>query len=61
MILKKQSNPSAKWIAETSRWWIGESHEYQWIDSKNKPVSPWMDLNNALKWIKEYDESKKTN
>lgn len=56
MILKKHSNPAAKWNVEANTWWIGESTEYQWEDMKNKPVSPWMDLNTALKWIIQYDE-----
>jgi len=35
--------------------------EYQWTDMKDKPVSDWMNFDNALKWIKEHDESKETN
>ena len=55
MNLTKQSNPSAKWDFSANSWWIGDSVTYQWTDSKNKPVSDWMDLDNALQWIKEYD------
>lgn len=56
MILKRQSNPSAKWYHEANTWWIGESHEYQWEDMKNRPVSNWMSLDDALIWIKKHDE-----
>jgi hypothetical protein len=34
--------------------------EYQWTDMTNKPVSDWMNFDNALIWIKEHDESKET-
>ena len=55
MILNKQSNPSARWDHQANSWWIGETTEYQWVDQKHRPVSNWMDLDNALEWIKEYD------
>jgi hypothetical protein len=55
MILKKQSNPSARWDVENNRWWIGETHDYQWRTNKDVPVSPWLDLDECLKWIIEYD------
>jgi hypothetical protein len=58
MELKKQSNPSARWDASANSWWIGESTEYQWVDSKQRPKSNWMDLDNALKWIIDYDTNK---
>jgi hypothetical protein len=58
MILKRQSNPSARWDKENNSWWIGESHEYQWTDMKERPVSPWLTLEYALKWIIEYDTRK---
>jgi hypothetical protein len=60
MLLKKQTNPSARWDHTANSWWIGESAEYQWTDMKHKPVSPWLNLDNVLIWIKEHDESKKT-
>ena len=59
MILKKQSNPSARWDNTANSWWIGESSEYQWTDMKDGPVSPWLTLDNALIWIKEYDRNQK--
>jgi hypothetical protein len=55
VILNKQSNPSARWDHSSNSWWIGETTEYQWVDQKHRPVSNWMDLDNALEWIKEYD------
>jgi hypothetical protein len=61
MQLRKQSNPSAKWDNENNKWCIGESRIYQWTDMKNRPVSDWMNLDDALIWIKEYNESKETN
>jgi len=61
MNLTKQFLQTAKWDASASKWWIGESVEYRWTDTKNKPTSDWMDLDNALRWIKEHDESKKIN
>ena len=57
MILKKRSSPSAHWDSTANSWWIGESSEYQWTDNKDRPVSPWLELDNALQWIKEYDRN----
>ena len=58
VILKKQSNPSARWDSTANTWWIGESHEYQWTDEKTKEYSPWMNLDDALVWIKNRDQEK---
>lgn len=58
MILKKQSNPSARWDSTANTWWIGETHEYQWTDEKTKEYSPWMNLDDALVWIKNRDQEK---
>ena len=58
MVLKKQSNPSARWDFKANSWWVGESVEYQWVNEKSKEYSPWMNLDNALIWIKEHDEDK---
>ena len=58
MQLSKQSNPSAHWDHENNKWHIGESCNYQWTDMKNRPVSDWMNLDDALIWIKQYDESR---
>ena len=55
MVLTKRYNPSAHWNHTSNSWWVGETTEYQWINQKNKPTSNWMDLDNALKWIIEYD------
>lgn len=35
--------------------------EYQWYHEGTNDCSPWMNLDNALIWIKEHDESKETN
>jgi hypothetical protein len=32
--------------------------EYQWVDEKSKEQSPWMNLDDALLWIKERDQKK---
>ena len=58
MQLRKQSNPSAHWNHSENSWWIGESHEYQWIDEKTKEYSPWMDFDSSLVWIQERDQKK---
>ena len=55
MILRKQSTPSAKWDHTNNKWSIGEARSFQWTDMKNRPVSDWMNLEDALIWIKEYD------
>ena len=61
MNLTKQSYASARWNHEANQWWVGESITYQWTDSRNRPVSGWMNFDNALLWIKEHDENKETN
>ena len=38
---------------------IESTKQYQWTDINDQPVSDWMDLDNALQWIIEYDSSKK--
>ena len=35
--------------------------EYQWVNEGTDEESPWMNLDDALIWIKEHDESKETN
>ena len=59
MILKKRNTQTARWDHENNKWLVG-TMEYQWTDMTNKPVSDWMNFDNALKWIKEHDESKET-
>ena len=54
MILIKQNSQSARWDKDNNKWEIG-TEEYRWTDMKNKPVSPWMNLDNALQWIKNYE------
>ena len=58
MILRKQNAQTARWDKVNNKWIVG-TKQYQWTDMKNKPVSPWTDLDNALQWIKEYDENRK--
>jgi hypothetical protein len=58
MILKKQSNPSARWDSSVNSWSIGESVEYQWFDERTKEHSSWMDLDLALRWITVRDQEK---
>ena len=53
-ILIKQNSQSARWDKVNNKWDLG-TEEYRWTDMKNKPVSPWMDLDNTLQWIKNYD------
>ena len=54
MILKKRNTQTARWDHENNRWLVG-TLEYQWVDMKNKPISNWMNLDDALIWIQEYD------
>jgi hypothetical protein len=61
MILKKQSNPSARWDFKANSWSIGTSDEYQWFHEKSKEHSPWMNLDGALVWIQERDQKKNLN
>jgi hypothetical protein len=32
--------------------------EYQWADMKDTPMSDWMNFDEALIWIQEYDRNK---
>jgi hypothetical protein len=57
MILKKQNSQSARWDKENNKWILGTT-EYQWNDMKNKSVSPWLNFDNSLVWIQEYDRNK---
>ena len=59
MYLKKRNAQTARWDKENNRWQVG-TMEYQWVHHKSKEESPWMNFDNALKWIKEHDESKET-
>ena len=61
VVLRKQSNPSARWDFEANSWSIGTSDEYQWYHERTKEESPWMNFANALIWIRKRDESKETN
>ena len=54
MILRKRNSQSARWDKENDKWLVG-TLEYQWMDMKNKPISAWMNLDDALIWIQEYD------
>ena len=58
--LKKRNSQSARWDHDNNKWLVG-TEEYQWFHEKTKEQSPWMNLDNALIWIKEHDESKETN
>jgi hypothetical protein len=58
MLLKKQSSPSAHWDHSANSWCIGISDEYQWTDERNKEYSPWMNLDDALVWIRNRDQEK---
>ena len=57
MILNKRNAQTARWDHDNNKWVVG-TVEYQWVDMKNKPVSPWMSLDDALVWIQEYDRNK---
>ena len=62
MILKKTYNPSARWDKTTNRWDTTHQTNYQWATNKNKTVSPkYNNITDALTWIINHDESKKTN
>jgi hypothetical protein len=54
MILNKRNIQSARWDHDNNKWLVG-TIEYQWTDTKNKEWSPWMNLDDALVWIKEHD------
>jgi len=57
MVLKKRNSQYARWDHDNNKWIVGNM-EYQWVDMKNKPVSAWMNLDDALVWIQEYDNEK---
>jgi hypothetical protein len=63
MILNKVYDTTAKWDKDNNKWNVSKRLKYyQWNDNNNQPVSPeYEDLEQALKWIKEHDESKETN
>jgi hypothetical protein len=54
MILNKRNAQTARWDHSNNKWSVG-TVEYQWVDMKNKPISVWMSFDDALVWIKEYD------
>ena len=54
MILNKRNAQTARWDHSNNKWLVG-TEEYQWVDMKNKPISAWMNFDDALVWIKEYD------
>ena len=56
MQLKKRNSQSARWDHDNNKWLVG-TEEYQWTDIKDKPVSDWMDLDSALKWIIQYEKT----
>jgi hypothetical protein len=57
MILRKRNSQTARWDHENNKWSVG-TLEYQWMDMKNKPISAWLNLDDALVWIQEYDNGK---
>ena len=54
MILNKRNAQTARWDHSNNKWLVG-TEEYQWVDMKNKPISAWMNFDDALIWIQEYD------
>ena len=56
MILNKRNSQTARWDKENNKWLVG-TIEYRWVDMKNKPISAWMNLDDALVWIQEYDRN----
>jgi hypothetical protein len=57
MILRKQNTQSARWDHNNNKWLVG-TEEYQWFHEKTKEQSPWMNLDDALVWIKKRDQEK---
>jgi hypothetical protein len=57
MILNKRNAQTARWDHDNNKWSVG-TREYQWFDENTKEESPWMNLDNALVWIKERDQKK---
>jgi hypothetical protein len=60
MVLNKRNAQTARWDHDNNKWLVG-TIEYQWTDTKNKEWSPWMNLDDALVWIKERDQEKNSN
>lgn len=54
MVLNKRNAQTARWDHSNNKWAVG-TVEYQWVDMKNKPISAWMNFDDALVWIQEYD------
>jgi hypothetical protein len=57
MILNKRNTQTARWDHDNNKWSVG-TREYQWYHETTKEESPWMNLDNALVWIKERDQKK---
>ena len=57
MILNKRNAQTARWDHSNNKWSVG-TREYQWYHETTKEESPWMNLDNALVWIKERDQKK---
>ena len=57
MILNKRTAQTARWDKENDKWLVG-TLEYQWADDKKKEYSLWMNLDDALVWIKKRDQEK---
>ena len=60
MILKKRNSQSARWDHDNNKWLVGKE-EYQWYHERTKEASLWMNLDDALVWIKERDQKKISN
>jgi len=60
--LVQSHDRTARWDKLNNCWDIGDRTKYHWTDSKNKKISDeYEDLNDALNFIKEYDERQRTN
>jgi hypothetical protein len=59
MILKKRNTQTARWDKVNDKWLVG-TEEYQWFHERTKEESPWMNLDDALVWIKERDQDAKS-
>ena len=57
MILKKRNAQTARWDHDNNKWSVG-TREYQWYHERTKEKSPWMNLDDALLWIKKRDQEK---
>jgi hypothetical protein len=60
MILNKRNSQTARWDKENNKWLVG-TREYQWYHERTKEKSPWMDLADALVWIRKRDQEKISN